>query len=93
MAGEGQLKEQTKYQWDRLDMEGHRIRNEILTATPEKVEWPEDTKPKFTRKRTTRAIRAAYDTKMKRYMYHDNSIVAAGEPIRLETAGTFFHFC
>ena len=74
-------------------MEGCRIINEILTATLEKIEWPEDTEPNFTRKRTTRAIRVAYNTKTKRYMYHDNSIVAAGEPIRLETADAFFHFC
>ena len=30
---------------------------------------------------------------MKRYMYHDNNVVAAGEPIRLETSDTFFYFC
>ena len=66
MAGEGQLKEQAKYQWDRLDMEGCKIINEILTATPEKVKWLEGTEPKFTRKRTTKATRVAYDTKTKR---------------------------
>ena len=36
MAGEGQLKEQAKYQWDRLNVEGCKIINEILTATPER---------------------------------------------------------
>ena len=93
MAGEGQYKEQAKYQWDKLDMEGCRLINGMLTATPEKVEWPEDAEPKFTRKRTTRAIRVANDTNMKRYMYHDNNIVATGEPIQLETSDTFFDFC
>ena len=93
MAGEGQLKEQAKYQWDRLDTEGCKIMNKILTATPEKVKWPEGTEPKFTRKRTTKANRVAYNTKTKRYTYHNNSAVAAGEPIRLETSDTFFHFC
>ena len=91
--GEGQLKEQAKHQWDRLDAEGRRIINEILTATPEKVEWSEDTELKFTKKRTTRAIRSAYDTKTKRYTYYDNNIVAPGDPIRLELADAFFHFC
>ena len=59
MAGEGQLKKQAKHQWDRLDAEECRIVNKILTATPKKVEWPEDTEPKFTKKRTTRVIRSA----------------------------------
>ena len=30
---------------------------------------------------------------MKRYIYHNNSVVGAGEPIRLETLDAFFHFC
>ena len=93
MAGEDQLKEQAKHQWDRLDTEEHRIVNKILTATPKKVEWPEDTEPKFTKKRTTRAIRSVYNTKTKRYMYYDNNIVAPGESIRLELADAFFQFC
>ena len=41
MAGEGQLKEQANQQWERLDMEGHKIINDLLTADVEKVEWPE----------------------------------------------------
>ena len=49
MAGEGQLKEQANYQWDRLDTEGCKLISKILTATPEKVKWPEGTEPKFTR--------------------------------------------
>ena len=63
-------------------MEGRKIINEILTATPERVEWPEGAEPKFTRKKTSKATRVSYDTKTKRYTYHNN-IVAAGEPIRL----------
>ena len=82
MAGEGKLKEQGKYQLDRLDSGGHKIINEILTATPERVEWPEGAEPKLTRKRTSTATRVSYDTKTKRYTYHNN-VVAAGEPIRL----------
>ena len=84
---------QTKYQWDRLNVEGCKIINKILTATPEKVEWLEGTEPKFTRKTTTKATRVAYDTKMKRYTYHNNSVIVAREPISLETSDAFFHFC
>ena len=81
---EGQLKEQAKYQWNRLDAEGPcRIINEILTATPEKVEWLKGVEPKFMRKRTSKATRISYNTKTKRYMYHNNNVAAAGEPIRL----------
>ena len=29
MAGEGQLREQAKYQWNRLDAKGHKIMNKI----------------------------------------------------------------
>ena len=54
--------------------------------------WPEGAEPKFTRKRTPKATRVAYDTKTKRYTYQDNNAVAAGEPIRLETSDAFFHF-
>ena len=39
-----------------------KVVNKILTATPKKVEWPEDTEPKFPYKRTTRAIRSVYNT-------------------------------
>ena len=67
--------------------------NKILRAKAEKVEWPEDEEPKFTRKRTTKATRVAYNTKTKKYTYHDNKVVAAGEPIRLEISDSFFHFC
>ena len=59
----------------------------------QKAEWREHTEPKFTKKRTTRAIRSVYDTKTKRYTYYDNNIMAPGEPIRLELADAFFHFC
>ena len=38
--GEGQLKDQAKYQWDRLDAEGRKIIKKILIATPLNVEWP-----------------------------------------------------
>ena len=64
-------------------MEGHKIINEILTATPERLEWPEGAEPKFTRKRTSKATRVPYNTKTKKYTYYNNIVVAAGEPIRL----------
>ena len=68
MVGEGQLKEQARQQWERLDVEGHQIINEVLTADTEKVEWPEDGEPKFTRKRASKATKVAYNAKTKKYM-------------------------
>ena len=50
MAGEGQLNEQGKHQWKRLNVEGHKIINNLQTADAEKVEWPEDAEPKLPEK-------------------------------------------
>ena len=93
MVGEGQLKEQAKHQWERLDAEGCKIINNLLTAAMEKVEWPEDAEPKFTRKRATKATKVAYDSKTKRNTYYDNKVVTTGEPIRLEIPDLFLYFC
>ena len=65
MVEEGQLKEKAKHQVDRLNVEGHRIINKVLTADAEKVVWPGDAELKFTRKRTTKATRVEYDSKKK----------------------------
>ena len=92
MVGNSQLKEQAKQQWERLDTEGHGIVNELITAETEKVEWPKDTDPKFTRKKPVKATRVAYDTKLKKHMYYDNKVVADGEPIRLEIPDSFIYF-
>ena len=74
-------------------MEGCSLINEILTVETEKVEWPANAEPKFMKKKTSKAIRSAYDSKMKRYIYNDTSTMAPGEPIRLELSEAFFHFC
>ena len=87
MVGEGQLNEQARQQWKRLIAEGHKIINEVLTADAEKVEYPEDAEPKFSRKRETKATKVAYNAKTKRYMYYDNKAVTT-EPIRLEIANS-----
>ena len=67
--------------------------NGILTVEAEKIEWPEDAEPKFTKKRATSAIRSAYDTKTKRYIYNNTNTVAPSKPIRLELGDVLFHFC
>ena len=41
--------------------------NDLLTTEAERIEWPENTKPKFTRKRGTKMTKVAYNTKTKRY--------------------------
>ena len=45
------------------------------------------------KKKAARAIRSVYDTKTKRYIYNNINTVAPDEPIRLELADAFFHFC
>ena len=40
-----------------------------------------------------RPTKVAYDSKTKRYMYYDNKVVTAGEPIRLEIPDSFLYFC
>ena len=93
MSRESQLKEQAKQQWERLDTEGHRIINKLLTVDTGKVEWPKDAEPKFTRKRPAKATKVAFDTKMKKYTYYNNKVVTEGEPIRLEIPDSFLYFC
>ena len=93
MVGESHQKEKANLQWDRLDMEGHSLINKILTAETKKVEWPDNAEPKFTKKRTAKAIRMAYNSKTKRYIHNDTSTLAPSKPIRLELSEAFFHFC
>ena len=40
MLGEGQLREQAKKQWERIDAEGHKIINDLLVADKERTLWP-----------------------------------------------------
>ena len=41
MMGESHLMEQAKKQWEKLDTEGHKIINDLLTTAAERIEWPE----------------------------------------------------
>ena len=51
MSGEGQLREQAKKQWEKIDAEGCKIINNLLVADKERTVWPENTEPKFTGKK------------------------------------------
>ena len=73
MAGESHLMEQAKKQWEKLDAEGHKIINNLLMTDVERAEWPENTEPKFTRKRGAKITKVTYDTKAKRYTYQDST--------------------
>ena len=48
MVGESQLVEQAKKQWEKIDAEGHKIINDLITEDTEGAVWPENMKPKFT---------------------------------------------
>ena len=91
MVGEGYLMEQAKKQCKRLDVEGWKIINNLLMTDAERVEWPENTEPKFTRKKGAKITKVTYDTKTNRYTYYDKS-VTAGEPIRLDIPDSFIYF-
>ena len=69
MVGESQLMEQAKKQWEKLDAEGHKIINDLITEDTERALWPENTEPKFTRKKGAKMTRVTYDTKAQRYTY------------------------
>ena len=47
MAGESQLREQAKKQWEKIDAEDHKIINDLIVADKERTVWPENTEPKF----------------------------------------------
>ena len=91
MAGESHLMEQAKKQWEKLNAESHKIINDLLTTEAERIEWPENMEPKFTRKRGTKMTKVTYDTKTKRYTYFDKT-VPAGEPIRLYIPDSYIYF-
>ena len=83
--------EQVKKQWERLDTEDHKIIKDLLMTEAERIEWPENMEPKFTRKRGTKMTKVAYDNKTKRYTYYDKT-VPAGDPIRLDIPDTYIYF-
>ena len=90
MVGESHLMEQAKKQWERLDPEGRKIINDLLKTDAERVEWPDNMEPKFTRKKGAKITKVKYDTKTKKYTYYDKTVLA-GEPIRLDL-DSFIYF-
>ena len=93
MSGEGQLREQAKKQWQKIDAEGCKIINDLLVADKERTVWPENTEPKFTRKKGTNLIKVAFDTKIKKYMHmHEGKEVPVEEPIRLDIPDSYIYF-
>ena len=65
MAGESQLMEQAKKQWEKIDVEGCKIINNLIEEDKERTVWPENMEPKFTGKKGTKMTRVAYNTKNK----------------------------
>ena len=94
MEGEGQLREQAKKQWEKIDAEGHKIINNLLVADTERTRWPENTEPKFTRKKGAKLIKVAFDTKIKKYMlaHKRKEEVPVEEPIRLDIPDSYIYF-
>ena len=76
MVGESQLMEQAKKQWEKLDAEGHKIINDLITADTERTVWLENIKPKFTRKKGAKITKVTYNTKAKRYTYQEKTVPA-----------------
>ena len=95
MSGEGQYREQAKKQWEKLDAEGHKIINDLLVADKDKTVWPENTEPKFTRKKGAELIKVAFDTKSKKYThtYEEKEEVPVEEVIRLDIPDAHIYFC
>ena len=91
MVGESHLMEQAKKQWEKLDAEGHKIINNLLTADTERTAWPENMEPKFTRKKGAKMMKVAYETKANRYTYQEKT-VPAGELIRLDIPNSYIYF-
>ena len=69
MSGEGQYREQAKKQWEKLDVEGCKIINDLIVADKDRTIWPENTEPKFTGKKGAKLIKVAFDTKSKQGSY------------------------
>ena len=90
MAEESHFMEQAKKQWEKIDTEGHKIINDLITEDTERTVWLENTEPKFTGKKGTKMTRVTYDTRAKRYTYQDNT-VPEGEPIRLDTPDLYIY--
>ena len=91
MAGESQLMEQAKKQWEKLDAEDCKIINDLITADTERTVWLESMEPKFTGKKGAKMTKVTYDTKAKRYTYQEKT-VPAGELIMLDIPNSYIYF-
>ena len=69
MSGEGQYREQAKKRWEKLDVEGRKIINNLIVADKDGTIWLENTEPKFTGKKGAKLIKVAFDTKSKKYTH------------------------
>ena len=95
MSGEGQYREQAKKQWEKLDVEGCKIINDLIVADKDRTIWLENTEPKFTGKKGAKLIKVAFDTKSKKYMhtYKEKEEVPVDEVIRLDIPDVHIYFC
>ena len=95
MSGEGQYREQAKKQWEKLDAEGRKIINDLILADKDRTVWPENTEPKFTRKKGAKLIKVAFNTKSKKYThaYKEKEEVPVEEVIRLDIPDAHIYFC
>ena len=95
MSGEGQYREQAKKQWEKLDAEGHKIISDLLVADKDRTVWPENTEPKFTRKKGAKLTKVVFDTKSKKYThtYKEKEEVPIKEAIRLDIPDAHIYFC
>ena len=95
MLREGQYREQAKKQWEKLDVESRKIINDLIVADKDRTIWPENTEPKFTRKKGAKLIKVAFDTKSKKYThaYEEKEEVPVNEAIRLDIPDAHIYFC
>ena len=60
MSGEGQYREQAKKLWEKLDVEGCKIINDLIVVDRDRTIWLENTESKFTRKNFQELKRRPY---------------------------------
>ena len=70
MAGESHLMEQAKKQWEKLNARDRKIINGLLMTEAERIEWPENTKPKFSNATAT----SAYQKEQQNTDYEPNML-------------------
>ena len=93
MSREGQFREQAKKQSEKLDAEGRKIINDLLVADKDRTAWLENIEPKFTRKKGTKLIKVALDTKSKKYTHaYKEKEVPVEEAIRLDILDSYIYF-